>query len=277
MTGPRTDFDSTQKQRWKARWTAAIVILTLLSFATGMAATGIAHQAGWLVTETDPFVNESGSARAIARSAASTNNLKQIGLAASEIEERDGALPPGMTITPDGEVLHGWMTFLLPFIEKQTLFDEIDLKLPWDHPRNIGAFKQDVDPFQNPGITAKEQIHDAARLSLTSYAGNIHVLGGTRRLTFAEITDGTANTILAGEIALGLPPWGKPGNWRDPAKGINRSPRGFGATWGSQGRPGANILLLDGSVRFIKSTVDPRVLESLGTPRGGEVVSSDTY
>ena len=37
------------------------------------------------------------------------------------------------------------------------------------------------------------------------------------------------------------------------------------------------MIFVDGSVRFIKNTVDPKVLEALGTPRGGEAVKSDDF
>lgn len=40
---------------------------------------------------------------------------------------------------------------------------------------------------------------------------------------------------------------------------------------------GANVLMADGSVRFLKESLDVVVLRSLVTPNGGEVISSDTY
>jgi prepilin-type processing-associated H-X9-DG protein len=40
---------------------------------------------------------------------------------------------------------------------------------------------------------------------------------------------------------------------------------------------GVNTLFGDGSVRFIKSTVDGMIWRGLGTVAGGEVVSSDSY
>ncbi|MFO0890736.1 MAG: DUF1559 domain-containing protein [Isosphaeraceae bacterium] len=40
---------------------------------------------------------------------------------------------------------------------------------------------------------------------------------------------------------------------------------------------GANFLFSDGSVRFIKETVDPRIFSFLSTRAGGEVVSSDQF
>jgi prepilin-type processing-associated H-X9-DG protein len=38
---------------------------------------------------------------------------------------------------------------------------------------------------------------------------------------------------------------------------------------------GVNALLGDGSVRFVKSTIDGNAWRALGTIRGGEVISSD--
>jgi prepilin-type processing-associated H-X9-DG protein len=40
---------------------------------------------------------------------------------------------------------------------------------------------------------------------------------------------------------------------------------------------GVNILLGDGSVRFVKSTIDGMAWRALGTVAGGEVISSDVY
>ena len=39
---------------WRARWTAALVGITLLMFVAGMAAAGFVHQVGWLITSSNP-------------------------------------------------------------------------------------------------------------------------------------------------------------------------------------------------------------------------------
>jgi prepilin-type processing-associated H-X9-DG protein len=78
---------------------------------------------------------------------------------------------------------------------------------------------------------------------------------------------------MAGEIIHRFPPWGKPGNWRDPALGINRRADGFGGPFVG----GANFLFADGSVRFIKNTVEPAVLKALGTPDGADPLETDDY
>jgi prepilin-type processing-associated H-X9-DG protein len=40
---------------------------------------------------------------------------------------------------------------------------------------------------------------------------------------------------------------------------------------------GCNFAFSDGSVRFIKDSIDMSIYEALGTRNGGEVISSDAY
>jgi len=254
--------------RWPARWTAALVAVVVLMFVAGTAAAGVGHQMGWLITSRELLTF--GGARNAAQRAHSANNLKQIGLGAHNYHEDHKAFPAGATATRYGELLHSWQTALLPYIEEQALYDQIDRTLSWDDPRNVPAFQARVGIYLNPAVREER---DAGGYALSHYAGNARVLGGLYPMTIAEISDGTSMTILAGEVASGYLPWGRPGNWRDPALGINRSPGGFGSPF--QG--GANIVFADGSVRFIKDTINPAVLKSLGTPAGHETVSADSY
>ena len=40
---------------------------------------------------------------------------------------------------------------------------------------------------------------------------------------------------------------------------------------------GANIVLADGSVRFLKDTTNLKTIWALGTRAGGEIISADSY
>ena len=40
---------------------------------------------------------------------------------------------------------------------------------------------------------------------------------------------------------------------------------------------GANVLLLDGSVRFLKDSISSQTIWALGSVRQGEVISADSY
>jgi len=117
----------------------------------------------------------------------------------------------------------------------------------------------------------------------------------------ADITDGTSNTIAIGEVTWSVN-WGLPANegnvpvWpgassRSGCNGItgnagvfrivdpNYKPfsgRGIQTTndnaFGSQHVGGCQVLLCDGSVRFVSQNIDGNTYGSLGSRNGGEVV-----
>jgi prepilin-type N-terminal cleavage/methylation domain-containing protein/prepilin-type processing-associated H-X9-DG protein len=136
-------------------------------------------------------------------------------------------------------------------------------------------------------------------------------LASGRRLKISDITDGLSNTIFVGEeefplkaryevTELDLPGVGRrKAVWQfgsdsiDCQYGMNEA---FGSTgvkmnlppvsgfsgaaleayivsFGSRHTGGANFLLGDGSVRFIRDSIDPATYSALGTRAGGEVIA----
>ena len=204
------------------------------------------------------------------RSAQSTNNLKQIDLALHNYHDVHETLPAGGTFDRLGRPLQSWQASILPSVEMYDLYQRIEFGLPWNGQRNAPIFKTLVPVYLNPGIAAER---DSDGFALSHYAANAYMLGGDRPRTFSDVTDGTSNTLMAGEVSARFKAWGNPTNWRDPSLGVNKDPSGFGGPYPG----GANFAMVDGSVRFIKNTVDPKVLKALATPAGGEKVSSDEY
>jgi prepilin-type processing-associated H-X9-DG protein len=131
--------------------------------------------------------------------------------------------------------------------------------LAWYDPRNSAYFKGVVPSFLNPEI---RELRSREGYALSHYAGNLHVLGRNRQGIQPGLGD-ASNTILAGEVVEGFKPWGDPTNLRDPGLGINKVHGGFGGPSGS----GAQVLFLDGSVRFLKDTTPRTVLRNLGDPQ----------
>ena len=166
--------------------------------------------------------------------------------------------------------LESWQTLILPYMEQEPLYRRIDLTKPWNDVHNSPVFQTVISEFLNPGISAR---NTADGFAVSHYAANVDMLGGDHPRTIADVADGTAFTLMAGEVVSNFKPWGDPTNWRDTRLGLNRSPDGFGSPFPG----GASFLFVDGSVRFIKNAVDPQVLKALATPAGHEKVGSDQY
>lgn len=250
--------------RWRFGRSVGMTAGVGLLFAAGIAVVGMTHQVGWLATSPEPWRVE-GLARR--QWYGSRSNLKVIGLGLQNYDDAyPDALPADGNFAPDGAMMHSWETRILPFLGYSAR--EIDLKKPWNDPANVPAFQSILLEFINPEQEAGN-LTDADGYGLSHYAANVRVLGGNTKMRLADIADGTATTILAGEVNANFRPWGHPVNWRDPARGVNRTPYGFG---GPRGSGGAHFLMADGSVRWVSDRVGREVVEALATPAAGDAV-----
>jgi prepilin-type N-terminal cleavage/methylation domain-containing protein/prepilin-type processing-associated H-X9-DG protein len=140
------------------------------------------------------------------------NNLKQIGLALHDYHSAYGTLPPGSNSSGFTAV-----TLLLPFLEQDNVYKQINFTVPANSPANAGP----------TGMTIKTLLCPADRTSVlpagqggnnyfanygtepaffqnTSVANGVfglHEPAGRIRLT--DITDGTSNTAAFSELRKG--------------------------------------------------------------------------
>ena len=252
------------ESKWPLRRSILLIAMILSCFTAGVCLVGMGHEFVWIATSKEPLTEPAN--RAWKRSA-SKSNLKQLGLAFWNFHDDKGTqgYPESMSFSDQGELRHGWATALLPYIDQVPLYEKVQLNLVWSAEENRPVFQQKISQYSNSAISKQQ---DGTGYSLIHYAGNSLVLQPGRKRPMKEITDGTSNTILAGEVNSNFEPWGKPGNCRNPQLGINKSPNGFGSPFTG----GAQFLLADGSVRFISENLDPNVLNALATPQGGETV-----
>ena len=206
------------------------------------------------------------SSREAARRAQSKNNYKQIGIALHNYHDVHNSFPIGGTFSEDGQGQHGWMTALLPYVEQQALYQQIDQGQPWNAPQNQAAFRLPVRVYVNPSVP--EQV-DGQGYALAHYAGNAQVFQKNASIRLRDFIDGPSQTVLAGDVAAGYQPWGSPENTRDLAAGFGKTPTQFGSVHHGM----CHVLLADGAVRAISTEVDPAVLKALATPDGKEPVS----
>lgn len=101
----------------------------------------------------------------------------------------------------------------------------------------------------------------------------IGCFGYDRKISLKDIKDGAGNTIIVAETAWEIGPWTAGGH--PTVRGLD--PDGLPylgpkSQFGGNHRGGANFCFADCSIRFLKETIDPKVLEALSTIAGGEEV-----
>lgn len=237
-------------------------------------------------------------AREAARRTQCKNNLLQIGLAMHTYEMAHEVLPPGC-VNPDGPIVNAeekyhvsWTVQLLPALEQSALFARFDF--------SEGAYGPANRPFQAVGVPVFMCPSDPKRNGGNSnYAGcfggndvpidmnNNGLLFLNSSIGFDAILDGSSNTILVGEKAVMN---GTMANWmsgtmatlRHTGVGVNsgwdvnanggRGPKAPSPApsntstsgFSSYHTGGIQIVLADGSVRFISENIAPDVYSRLG-------------
>ena len=155
------------------------------------------------------------SVRAAARKTACMNQLRQFGLANLNYESSHGHFPPG--ITDDDldhqNALHSGFVFLLPWLEQNNLYNQIDLEQPWNAAVNLSNFDVAIPIFscpenqgmveQNGGVAgqANDYAFSKGNNAFLTNQGPSGMYGVNSKVNFGQVSDGTSNTFLMGEAA----------------------------------------------------------------------------
>ncbi|WP_435005344.1 DUF1559 domain-containing protein [Tundrisphaera lichenicola] len=102
------------------------------------------------------------------------------------------------------------------------------------------------------------------------------------------VTDGTSNTLMIGEQIRKVTRWnawvggnasigttGVPLNYKLPVANVENWTRQY--SFRSLHPGGANFAMADGSVKFLKSTINFNIYQALSTRDKGEIISADAY
>jgi prepilin-type processing-associated H-X9-DG protein len=213
------------------------------------------------------------ASRSAARRAQSVNNLKQIGLALHNHHSTNERFPPQAITDKDGKPLLSWRVTILPFLEQQDLYNQFKLDEPWDSEHNKPLIARMPAVFAIPGAAAEPGKTFYRGFSGPSTLFDPKVKEG---VGIATVVDGTSNTIGIVEARKAVI-WTKPDeeipfDAAKPEKAKDLPP-----ALGGHFPGGFNALFLDGSVRFLKETINLNVLRALITRDGGEVIGADAF
>jgi len=260
-------------------------------------------------------------ARAAAATSACKNNLRQIALGATHYDATVGALPSGVNLISPGALYPGlgWLALLLPYVEQAPLWETAVAAYAFQGkspnpllPPHVGI-QTPLSLYACPADPRQATAHSTNggyRVAVAGYLGvagqNLTTADGTlyynSHIRLRDITDGTSNTLLAGERPPSPDYWY--GWWYaagsigtvDTIVGVrglsdNSDPGAANCPAGpyhfvsgqidnvcdafhfwSVHIGGAHFALADGSVRFLTYSVDP-IMPALASRAGGEVVS----
>jgi prepilin-type N-terminal cleavage/methylation domain-containing protein/prepilin-type processing-associated H-X9-DG protein len=216
-----------------------------------------------------------------------SNNLKQQMLAFHNYNDTHGHFPPyQVKRIPAGfigevpEERLSVMVALLPYLERENVFRQFDLEKGYEG--NLKPAQTRINVFECPGVPKSNPddavTHyvalagiglDAAKQPLDT-SGN-GFLGYDRITSLDKIKDGLSNTIGLMETNSQIGPW---------ARGGNATIRGLDPTdlpWSGPQRPfggnhpgGLNVAMADGSVRFLRDSLDLKKLKAAITIAGEE-------
>jgi prepilin-type N-terminal cleavage/methylation domain-containing protein/prepilin-type processing-associated H-X9-DG protein len=274
------------------------------------------------------------------------NNLKQMGIALHNYlgANSNQSFPQGVDYTFP-YYYWSWMAQMMPFYEQQNLYSQADTwaraSSPayswwpwgdfWDNPQTpanpaLGVIVKTLicpadgrESLIMPGSQAG--IYPSSGVAFTGYLANAGIQGNetyqggqsagilfwTSNIRFADITDGTSNTIMVGErppsqdlqygwwfagagfdgsgvgdVLMGAQATQYAGALGCPASKVGFQPGNFNnpcdqVHWWSPHASGGNFLFGDGSVHFMSYSLQNSVLAQLCTRNGGEVISNASY
>ncbi len=207
------------------------------------------------------------ASREAARRSQCVNDLKQIGLALHNYHDVNGSFPAAAIVGKGGKPLLSWRVAILPFIEEQELYNQFHLDEPWDSPHNKTLIARIPNAYNCPSRTPAA----AGTTTYKAFVGGGALFDPTKTVGIQQVTDGTSNTLA---VVEGKTPviWTKP---EDITFDPKAKPSLLDA--GSNHPGGFNALMADGSVRFIKLTINLQTFWALITRAGGEVIGVDAF
>ncbi len=212
----------------------------------------------------DLIAESAKKAQESAKRMQSMNNLKQIGLAFHNNHSALGDFPAPAITSKDGKPLLSWRVKILPFIEEERLYKQFKLDEPWDSDHNKKLVNRMPKVYQNPNL--KLENGKTTYLVPTGKGGLF--AAQEKGVKLNNVTDGTSNTIMVVEVPANMAvTWTKPEDWEVTAEGaVEKFLAGL--------KDGFNAGFADGSVRYIKKTIDVKTLKAVLSPDGGEVINN---
>lgn len=262
-----TQFGGNKKSLEQARGYAQLLVSTLQAKADGTrVAINVATEPDNLTRLGTMFSQALDVANEASNHRERVQRFKQIAIAMHNYYDTYKCLPPAAIRDKDGKPLLSWRVAILPYIDQSDLYKQFHLDEPWDSSHNRSLIDKLPGTYMDLGPKA-DQLNREGKTTCQVPVGPQTVFYKNEGTKFAEITDGTSNTILVIEVdPKRAVEWTKPEDWdvdmKQIRKGLERPDRSaFTAAFG------------DGHVELIDlSKIDDAKLRALLTRAGRETI-----
>ena len=198
----------------------------------------------------------------------SIDNLRKIAEAMNAYAADHGTYPPPVSRDDAGTPLHSWRVLILPYLGEEALYNQFDLKKPWDDPINMQASYEMPAVYRHPN-GASVGAYNVSGYYLITGRGTLFPAKGP--LGPSDVADGPDQTVLVIEAV----PVVASGFWTEPVdldfSVMQGSPgASLGIEPGGLLDDGVAFCTVDGRGHFVTNAIDPIVFRALVTPSGGE-------
>lgn len=141
-----------------------------------------------VANKVDQAVNSEGGAATVKIS--DVDQVKKIGRAFQDFHDSFIRFPPADAHLVDGKPLLSWRVHMLPFLGQEELYQQFNLKEPWDSPHNKALLEKIPAIYQCDGVS------QPGYTSFMTFTGKGTPFTGGRGPQLRKFTDGASNTIL---------------------------------------------------------------------------------
>ncbi|MBL8818039.1 MAG: DUF1559 domain-containing protein [Planctomyces sp.] len=202
--------------------------------------------------------------RGAAQRSRQSNQLKHIMLAMHNYHAAYNHFPPAVVIDSESGIARSWRVELLPFLEDTQqngqLYSQYRKNEPWDSEANRAVLAKMPDVYRHPSQSATST---TTSVVAAFGRGLLFDPGVPDGMPISKILDGTSNTIAVFEMKSDIP-WTKPEDISIHVQ--DQDLPEFGGFYPEGWYTG----FADGSVRFISTQIDRKVLRNILTRDGGE-------
>ena len=201
------------------------------------------------------------------RRATDTNNLRQIAIALQNYHEHHGSLPPPYVTDAQGKPLYSWRVLILPYLDRDDIYQAFHLDEPWNSPHNQQLSKIHLKILQQVN-------ENPSSPSITNYVvvrGPETLFPRQGKVRLEDVSDGIGNTIMVVSLVNSDIHWAEPRDLdietmsfqiNDPNKpSISRT-----------GSDGALVSFADSHVQYVTDDTPPEAIRAALTINGGEKV-----